>query len=431
MEEQFYADRAALRCLMRTQPYGTQQQWATQLGRSLSWVKKWVKRLRAAPPGDTSVLRSRSRAHKAPYHAWPEAVIARILEIRDQPPEGLRRVPGPRAILYYLQRDAALAAYGAEVPRSTRTVWRILERNGRILRKPRPEREPVERPAPMTEWQLDFKDASTVPAEPDGKQGHVVEVLDTLDVGTSVLLGADPRDDYTAATSLYAMADLVREIGLPDRVTFDRDARFVGSVQARDFPAPFVRFWLCLGVGVTICPPHHPQTNGFVERYHRSYTAECLRVERPGTLEDVRTVTAAYRAHYNFERPNQALSCGNRPPRVAFPALPARPSIPLLVDPDAWLGTIDGRGYVRRVQENGTVIVGEAVYYVGRDRRGQEIVLVIDARARGFIVVQAGQELKRLPIKGLSGRIMPFDAFVDLLVARAREHRTARRSMAG
>jgi transposase len=60
------------------------------------------------------------------------------------------------------------------------------------------------------------------------------------------------------------MADLLREQGLPDWVTFDRDARFVGSVQARDFPAPFVRFWLCLGVGVTVCPSHHPQTNGYV-----------------------------------------------------------------------------------------------------------------------------------------------------------------------
>jgi hypothetical protein len=69
----------------------------------------------------------------------------------------------------------------------------------------------------MTEWQLDLKDASTVPTDPDGKQGHVVEVLDTLDVGTSALLGADPRGDYTAETSLYAMADLVREQGLPDR----------------------------------------------------------------------------------------------------------------------------------------------------------------------------------------------------------------------
>jgi hypothetical protein len=295
-------------------------------------------------------------------------VIARILEMRDQPPEGLRRVPGPQALLYYLHRDADLAARGEVLPRSTRTVWLILARYGRIVRARRPDHEPVERPAPMTEWQLDLKDASTVPADPDGKRQHVVEVLNTLDVGTSILLGAAPRDDYTAETSLYAMAELVREQGLPDRVTFDRDARFVGSVQARDFPAPFVRFWLCLGVSVTVCPPHHPQSNGFVERYHRSYTEECLRVERPRTVEDMRTVTAAYREHYNYQRPNQALSCGNRPPRVAFPALPARLSVPLLVDPDAWLQTIDGRGYARRVQENGCVVVGDAVYYIGRDR---------------------------------------------------------------
>jgi hypothetical protein len=53
-------------------------------------VKKWVKRLRAAPPDDQSVLRSRSRAHKARYHTWSDTVIAHILEMRDQPPESLR-----------------------------------------------------------------------------------------------------------------------------------------------------------------------------------------------------------------------------------------------------------------------------------------------------------------------------------------------------
>jgi hypothetical protein len=30
----------------------------------------------------------------------------------------------------------------------------------------------------LTSWQLDFKDVSTVPADPDGKRAHVVEVLD-------------------------------------------------------------------------------------------------------------------------------------------------------------------------------------------------------------------------------------------------------------
>ena len=123
--------------------------------------------------------------------------------------------------------------------------------------------------------------------------------------------------------------------------------------------------------------------------------------------------------------------CGNRPPRVAFPELPARPSVPLIVDPDAWLRTIDGRGYTRRVQDNGCVAVGDAIYYIGRDPSGREVALVVDAMARDFVVVQAGHELKRLPIKGLSGRFLPFDAFVDLLAAQARDSRTGRLSATG
>ncbi|GAC1410733.1 MAG: hypothetical protein NVSMB65_22360 [Chloroflexota bacterium] len=176
-------------------------------------------------------------------------------------------------------------------------MWRILVQNGRILHTSRPDHEPVERPAPMTAWQLDCKDASTVPGEPDGKRGHVVEVLNTLDVGPSVLLAAQVREDFTTETSLQAVAEVVRAQGLPDQVTFDRDPRFVGSVRARDFPAPFVRFWACVGVDVTICPPHRPDKNAFVERDHRSYTEECLRRERPTTVDAVREVTAASKEH--------------------------------------------------------------------------------------------------------------------------------------
>jgi hypothetical protein len=425
MEEQLYADRAALRRLRQTHPQWTQHDLATHLGRSLAWVKKWVRRLEAAPPDDPGVLWSHSRAHRTPYHRWDAAVVARILEIRDQPPEGLRRVPGPRAILYYLHRDPELRERGLALPRSTRTIWRILDHNDRIVRTRRPDHAPLERPAPLTAWQLDFKDASTVPADPEGKQGHVVEVFDAIDVGTSVLLGAQVREDFTAETSVLAAAELVCAQGLPDHVTFDRDPRFVGSVRGRDFPAPFVRFWTCLGVDMTVCPPHRPDKNAFIERYHRSYTEECLQVDRPTTAEAVREATALYKEHYNFQRPNQALSCGNQPPRVAFPTLPARPSVPLLVDPDAWVQRIDGRAYVRRVKDDGCVIVGEAIYYAGRDLGGQEVALRVDAAAREFVVVHGGSERRRVPIKGLLQRILPFDAFVDHLTAQARTERHA------
>lgn len=170
------------------------------------------------------------------------------------------------------------------------------------------------------------------------------------------------------------------------------------------------------------------ETNAFVERYHRSYTEECLQVDRPTTAEAVREVTASYREHYNYQRPNQALSCGNQPPRVAFPALPARPGVPLLVDPDAWVRRIDGRAYVRRVKDDGCVIVGEAIYYAGRDLGGQDVALRVDAATREFVVVHGGSERRRVPIKGLLECILPFDAFVDLLAAQARKDRRAPRA---
>jgi hypothetical protein len=431
MEEDWYADRIRLRQLLRDHPDRSHRAHADAIGRSLGWVKKWTRRLRAAAPDDDEVVRGQSRARKHPPPPWDPRVVYRILEIRDQPPENLRRIPGPRAILYYLQRDADLQALGVPLPRSTRTIWRLLTQHGRIVHLPRPPHEAVERPDPLTSWQLDFKDATTVAADPEGKQQHVVEVLNTVDVGTSILLDAQAEEDFTAQTSVEAVAQLLRLQGLPDRVTFDRDPRFVGSWSNRDFPSPFVRFWACLGVQVTICPPHRPDKNAFVERYHRSYTGECLRVERPGTLEEVRTATATYKEHYNVERPNQALSCGNRPPRVAFPELPARPPVPLLVDPDAWLRAIDGRSYVRKVRENGTALVDDTPYYVGQTFAGQYVGMQVDASSREFAVLHRGQEVKRLPIKGLQGGALPFDAFVAALAEQARTERSTRPLAAG
>jgi len=145
-----------------------------------------------------------------------------------------------------------------------------------------------------------------VPAERDGKRQHVVEVLNTVDRGTSILVEAQVRADFNAETTLQEIASLLRTHGLPQQVTFDRDVRFVSSPQGSDYPSALVRFCHCLGVAVHICDPHQPQQNGFVERYHRSYQEECLARQRPATLEEVRAVTAQFQQHYNFERPLKA-----------------------------------------------------------------------------------------------------------------------------
>jgi hypothetical protein len=175
------ADRTQLRTLLRTQPAWTNRDFATALRRSLSWVKKWRARIQAAPDDD-AVLRSRSRARLHPPPKLDPLVIERILAIRDTPPEHLQRTPGPKAIGYYLARDPQLQAQGLRLPRSSRTIWQILRAAGRILPRAQRLHHPLERPTPMSSWQLDFKDVSTVPAEAEGKQQHVVEVLDIVDV---------------------------------------------------------------------------------------------------------------------------------------------------------------------------------------------------------------------------------------------------------
>jgi hypothetical protein len=112
MEAQWICDRAALRTLLRQSPQWSNAQYAQALGRSVSWVKKWKKRLRLAPAEDMEVLLSRSRAHHAPYPRWHTQVLQRLGEMREQLPEHLQRVPGPKALRYYLQRDPTLQALG-------------------------------------------------------------------------------------------------------------------------------------------------------------------------------------------------------------------------------------------------------------------------------------------------------------------------------
>jgi Homeodomain-like domain len=89
MEAEWSADRANLRLALRDHPEWSVPQLARQIGRSISWVKKWRQRLREAPPDDETVLQSRSRARKHPPPSLSPLAIERILAIRDEPPANL------------------------------------------------------------------------------------------------------------------------------------------------------------------------------------------------------------------------------------------------------------------------------------------------------------------------------------------------------
>ena len=138
MEAVYYAARGNLRRLLQVHPTWSRAQFAQATGMSLGWVSKWKKRLSHAPLDDEQVLHGLARApHRPPAWLDPQ-VVDRLLEIRDQPPQGLGRTPGPKAILDYLPRDEQAQALGVPLQRCTRTIWKILRADGRIeLERPR------------------------------------------------------------------------------------------------------------------------------------------------------------------------------------------------------------------------------------------------------------------------------------------------------
>ncbi len=143
-------------------------------------------------------------------------------------------------------------------------------------------------------------------------------------------------------------------------------------------------------------------SNGFVERYHRTLNQECLKRERPKTLDEVRQVTEAFATHYNWQRPHQGISCGNRPPRVAFPTLPSLPPVPDLINPDAWLSHVKGQHLVRRVNRQGFVKVDLYPYYISSKLAGQKVTLSIQAKEQSLQVVYPQEYRRSLPRKRLA-----------------------------
>jgi len=139
------------------------------------------------------------------------------------------------------------------------------------------------------------------------------------------------------------------------------------------------------------------ESNGFVERYHRTLNQECLKLSRPKTLDEVRQVTEAFATHSNWQRPHQGISCGNRPPRVAFPTLPSLPSVPDLVNPDAPFGRVKGQHLVRRVNRQGFVKVDLYPYYLSSKLAGQRVTLSIQATEQSLQVVYPQEYRRSLP----------------------------------
>ena len=83
------------------------------------------------------------------------------------------------------------------------------------------------------------------------------------------------------------------------RIISDNGPQFI----AKDFKE-FIRI---SGMTHVRTSPYYPQSNGKIERWHKSLKRECIRPGTPLSLEDARRLVEGYVEHYNNVRLNSAI----------------------------------------------------------------------------------------------------------------------------
>jgi putative transposase len=87
--------------------------------------------------------------------------------------------------------------------------------------------------------------------------------------------------------------------GETPRIISDNGPQFL----AKDFKE-FIR--IC-GMTHVRTSPYYPQSNGKIERFHRTIKGDCIRTETPLTLEDAQRIVTRYVDYYNTVRLHSAI----------------------------------------------------------------------------------------------------------------------------
>ena len=106
--------------------------------------------------------------------------------------------------------------------------------------------------------------------------------------------------------------------GARPRIITDNGPQFI----AKDFKE-FIRI---AGMTHVTTSPYYPQSNGKIERWHKTLKGECIRVQVPLSLDDARRIVADYVSHYNTVRLHSAI--GYVTPKDKLARQRRRPSSP-------------------------------------------------------------------------------------------------------
>jgi len=201
----------------------------------------------------------------------------------DHPLDGYRR-------LTYKMLDADVVAVSASsVYRVLKTAGVLDRHNKKTSRKGKGFHQPS---GPHKHWHIDMAYLNL-----GGTFYHMCSILDGY---SRSIVHWEIREQMTEQ-DVETILQRAREKfpGETPRIISDNGPQFI----AKDFKA-FIR--IC-GMTHVRTSPYYPQSNGKLERYHRTIKGECIRPGTPLCLEDARRLVAKYVVEYNEVRLHSAI----------------------------------------------------------------------------------------------------------------------------
>jgi transposase len=274
---------------------------ANELGRSETWVRRWYSRY--TQEGWVG-LKSRSTR---PHHLHRETSDAVKAAIRKARSELEAEASASRPSLKYIGGQAIrtrLKDIGIKPLPSIPTIERVIRAAGMTRPYQSSEEPKVEYPHLKVEHAQELVQVDIVPHYLKG--GERVACFNAIDVVSRYPCGKA----YSQRRSIDAADFLIhvwQELGIPTYTQVDNESCFSGGATHPNVLGKVLRLALQVKTELVFSPVRHPQSNGFVERFHQDYNQHVWQDTYLDTIETVQIQAESFFDLYR-RRPHSRLN---------------------------------------------------------------------------------------------------------------------------
>jgi len=322
---------------------------ATELNRSVVWVYKWQARFEQ---NGWDGLHSQSRIPKNQGHQLSSKIQQAIIQARSE----LEAEASENKGLNYIGGAAVLARLKHKkinpLP-SVSSIERVLRRAEMTKPKAKSSEEKINYPHLQPDQPHQLIQVDIVPHYLRG--GESIACFNGIDVVSRYPTGqayAQRRAEDAACFLIY----LWQDIGLPHYTQVDNEGCFSGGFTHKGILGQVVRLALWVGTELVFSPVRHPQSNGFVERFHQDYNAHIWHHTTLQNLADINQQGSTFFQNYRHSQHHSALK-GQSPIALHFQHLPKLLPAAFVL-PEGKIPLTEGKiHFMRRVSTSGTISV--------------------------------------------------------------------------